>query len=148
MKKYAHRFTVEAPIEQVTAFHRDTTALKTLTPFPIFVQLHSVEPMAENSTAKFTLWAGPLPIRWEALHTNVTQNGFTDTQVKGPYQYWTHHHIFNAIGENTTEIIDEVNAIPNPKFFWGIITRLMLFSLPILFAYRSWRTRQAVSRTS
>lgn len=78
-------FTVPAPLQKVAEFHRDTRALKRLTPPPVFVQIHSMEPLAEGSRSVFTMWFGPLPLRWTAIHSNVdTMHGFTDTQEKGP----------------------------------------------------------------
>jgi ligand-binding SRPBCC domain-containing protein len=148
MKKFAHRFRVAAPLEAVAAFHGDARALKALTPFPLWVQIHSVEPLAENSRAYFTIWAGLIPLRWEAIHTHVTHQGFTDTQVSGPYKYWVHRHHFAAISPETTEVIDEVSAIYGQGLFWGLITRLMWLGMPLLFAYRGWRTRKIVGRNS
>ena len=148
MKKFSHRFTVSAPIEKVAAFHNDARALKILTPFPLWVQIHEVEPLAENSRAEFTMWAGPIPLRWEALHTHVSDQGFTDTQVNGPYRYWVHSHQFVALNAHSTEIIDEVSAIYGDGFFWGLITRLMWIGLPILFAFRARRTRAFLKNES
>lgn len=147
MKKFKHRFRVAAPLEEVAAFHRDARTLKALTPFPLWVQIHEVEPLAENSRAHFTIWLGPIPLHWEAVHTNVNNRGFTDTQAKGPYQYWVHNHQFISINPETTEVIDEVNAIYGKGLFWGLITRLMWLGMPILFGFRGWRTRKALAGT-
>jgi hypothetical protein len=44
-----------------------------------------MEPLAEGSISDFTLWFGPLPIRWTARHSHIDPlHGFTDTQVRGP----------------------------------------------------------------
>jgi ligand-binding SRPBCC domain-containing protein len=147
MKKFTHRFRVAAPLQEVAAFHKDAHALKELTPLPLWVQIHSVEPLAENSRTQFTLWAGPLPMYWEAIHTNVTDQGFSDTQVKGPYKYWVHSHHFSAINSNSSEVIDDVTAIYGEGLFWGLITRLMWLGMPLLFAYRGWRTRKIIETT-
>jgi ligand-binding SRPBCC domain-containing protein len=104
--------------------------------------------LAEDSRANFTIWAGPIPLHWEAVHTNVSDQGFTDTQIKGPYQYWVHSHQFISISPETTEIIDEVSAHYGKGLFWGLVTRLMWLSMPFLFAYRSWRTRKALQGVS
>ncbi|HBX67853.1 MAG TPA: hypothetical protein DEH25_00240 [Chloroflexi bacterium] len=146
MKKFTHRFRVGAPIKAVAAFHSDTRALQKLTPFPMFVQLHEIEPLAENSRARFTIWAGPIPLRWEALHTNVTPQGFSDTQVSGPFKYWKHNHVFEALTPKSTAVIDEVSAIPGEGIFWGLATRVMILSLPLLFAYRGWQTRRSLEK--
>lgn len=147
MKTFSHRFDVDAPLDQVVAFHKDARVLKQLTPPPVIVQIHQVEPLAEGSIAEFTMWAGPLPIRWQAVHSQVQPGqGFTDTQTRGPFKYWSHQHIFAALTPERTEIIDRVRAIPSNHLLWGLVSRLMWFSLPFLFSYRAWRTRQALTR--
>jgi ligand-binding SRPBCC domain-containing protein len=55
----SYRFQVNAPLEAVSFFHRDTRALKKLTPPPVIVRLRRVEPLAEGSVSEFTLWFGP-----------------------------------------------------------------------------------------
>lgn len=145
MKQYVHRFEVQAPIEAVAEFHSDSRALKKLTPPPLFVSFNKVEPLAEGSVADFTMWLGPLPIHWVATHSEVDpMRGFTDTQTIGPFEVWVHRHSFESIDEDTTYVIDQVQGMPSNHLFWGIVSRFMWFTLPILFAYRSMRTRKAL----
>ncbi|MFM8319411.1 MAG: SRPBCC family protein [Chloroflexota bacterium] len=145
MKHFTHRTLVRAPLEQVAEFHRTTAALRQLTPPPVWVQLHSLEPLAEGSRAEFTLWMGPLPVRWLALHHQVDPlHGFTDIQQRGPYRSWSHRHSFRAVDDCTSEVLDEVSAEPGDHPLWGLVSRLMWLSLPLLFAYRGWATRRAV----
>ena len=81
MPEFRHSFTVDAPLAAVRAFHHDTGVLRQLTPLPIIARVHAFEPLADGSQAEFTLWFGPLPLRWQAVHSDVGPNGFTDTQV-------------------------------------------------------------------
>ena len=71
MPTFDFRFTIEAPLADVAAFHNDTRVLKRLTPPPILVQLHTFEPLGQVSIAEFTLWLGPLPGRWVAVQSQV-----------------------------------------------------------------------------
>lgn len=143
MAKFRHRFYVKAPIELVAAFHSDTKALKLLTPPPIIVSFKQIEPLAENSVSNFNLWFGPIPVNWVAVHSHVHPlNGFTDTQVQGPFKKWVHRHAFNAVNSDRTEIIDEIDAQPGDGLIWGLVSRFMWLTLPVLFAYRAWRTRR------
>lgn len=120
-------------------------ALKQLTPPPMFVRLNHIEPLAEGSRSDFTLWLGPIAIHWVAVHSDVTpQKGFTDTQLKGPFQTWVHRHSFKPVSDDMTEIIDEVEGQPSNHFFWGLASRFMWLTLPILFSYRARQTRKAV----
>ena len=82
MPVFDYKFTVQASLQAVRDFHGDTSALKRLTPPPTIVQLHDIEPLAEGSISKFTLWFGPLPLRWVAIR--VSDFGFTDIQSEGP----------------------------------------------------------------
>lgn len=148
IKRFRHRFHVRAPVQLVAQFHRDSRALKQLTPPPVFVQLHRADPLAENSITDFTMWLGPLPVRWVAVHTEVDPlRGFQDSQVRGPFARWEHRHSFLPLDETATEIIDEIQA----EFaggFWGLIGRFMWFNLPVMFAYRGWVTRRALARAA
>ena len=145
MRQFRHEFQVNAPIERVAEFHSSTEALKLLTPPPLFVKFNQVEPMGEGSRADFTLWLGPIPIRWIAKHSNVhPTDGFTDTQVEGPFQTWIHRHTFTQMTTDMTKIIDEIEGQSSDHLFSGIVSRLMWLTLPILFAYRAQQTRRAV----
>ena len=138
--KYRHSFTVKAPISAVAKFHKDSTALRELMPPPMSVHFNKVEPLAEGSMADFTMRAGPVAIRWVAVHSQVTeQNGFVDTQQEGPFQGWKHRHTFRAIDEQTTEVIDEIEAE-----YGSAISRFMWLNLPLLFAYRARQTKKAL----
>jgi ligand-binding SRPBCC domain-containing protein len=147
MRHYQHAFQVDAPIERVADFHSDTMTLKLLTPPPLFVQFNNIQPLAEGSIADFTMWFGPLPINWVALHSEVDpMQGFTDTQVKGPFETWIHRHSFRRLDQARCEVKDEIQAEPGDGIFRGILSRLMWLNLPLLFAYREWQTRRAVEK--
>ena len=108
MPVFNYRFIVPAPIEAVREFHSDTSALKRLTPPPTIVQLHGIEPLAEGSVSEFTLWVGPLPLKWRAIHRNVSATGFTDIQTQGPAGKWEHTHTFHPLTEDKTEIREHI----------------------------------------
>jgi ligand-binding SRPBCC domain-containing protein len=138
--KYRHSFTVNVPLSTVADFHKDTRALRLLTPPPLTVKFNNIEPLAEGSIADFTMGVGPVSVRWVAVHSEVTeQNGFVDTQTQGPFRSWRHHHQFRAIDDNTTEVIDEIEAE-----YGNLISRFMWLNLPFLFGYRAWRTKKVL----
>jgi ligand-binding SRPBCC domain-containing protein len=142
--KYQHSFIVKAPLSAVAQFHKDPSALTDLTPPPMSVKFNKVEPLAEGSVADFTMGFGPVSVRWVAVHSAVTeQNGFVDTQKKGPFKSWRHHHQFRAIDEQTTEVIDEIEAE-----YGSAISRFMWLNLPVLFAYRARQTKKALERNN
>jgi ligand-binding SRPBCC domain-containing protein len=142
MPVFDYRFTVAAPLAAVRDFHRDTRALKRLTPPPTFVQLHSIEPLAEGSVSRFTLWVGPLPLRWTAVHRDVSDRGFTDVQAEGPAAKWEHTHQFVPLDAGTTEVREHIEFEHWPGLR-GLLTRI-LFSRPnllLMFTYRRLVTR-------
>lgn len=148
MAEFRHSFTVDAPLAAVRAFHHDTSVLRRLTPLPIIARVHAFEPLAEGSRADFTLWFGPLPLRWQAIHSNVGPDGFTDTQVSGPLRSWRHTHRFTELGPNKTRVDDHIifEHHPGPR---GLLTRL-LFARPgllYLFTARKLLTRRGVARS-
>ena len=149
MPVFDFSFTVDAPLSAVRDFHRDTSALKRLTPPPTFVRLISIEPLAEGSMSKFVLWVGPLPLRWTAVHRDVSDRGFTDVQAAGPAAAWAHTHTFTPLSDGRTRI-DEHIEYEHKSGAWGIVTRL-LFSKPnlwLMFSYRRFVTRWFLRRRS
>ena len=146
MPVFDYAFTVDAPLAAVRDFHHDTSALKRLTPPPTIVQLHSIEPLAEGSVSEFTLWVGPLPLRWKAVHRNVSERGFTDVQASGPAAKWEHTHSFVPLTEGRTEIREHIEY-EHKRGFWGLVTRVLFSgaSLWFMFGYRRWVTRRALA---
>lgn len=147
MPVFEYRFLVDAPLEAVREFHRDTRALRRLTPPPTWVQLHEIEPLGEGSVSKFTLWIGPLPLRWTAVHRDVSASGFTDVQAEGPALRWEHTHRFREVAPGRTEIHEHVEY-EHRAGRQGWLTRA-LFAQPNLramFAYRKWSTRWHLRR--
>ncbi len=143
MKRYIHSTRVDAPLQAVSLFHQDSSALKRLTPPPVFVQMHQMQPLAEGSLADFTLWIGPIPVHWVASHHDVDPvQGFTDIQKYGPFSYWKHRHTFVPVDDGATNVIDEIEAEYGQGWFKGLVSRLMWWSLPALFAFRGWVTKR------
>ena len=148
MATFNHTFTVNASLEEVAAFHKDTRVLKRLTPPPIIIQLHRFDPMGEGAVAEFTLWIGPLPIRWVAVHQDFHPLfGFKDIQQQGPFKRWVHHHTFIAEAESQTLVSDSIDYEHYPGWK-GLLTRLLFspLGLFITFTYRKWVTRRGVEK--
>ena len=143
MPIFDFRFTVAAPLKAVREFHHNTSALKLLTPPPTIVQLHSIEPLAEGSVSKFTLWIGPLPLHWTAVHRDVSDTGFTDVQVEGPVKKWEHTHTFVPLGDGMTEIREHIEYEHFPGLR-GMLTRFLFakMNLRSMFFYRKLVTRK------
>ncbi len=144
MRTFNYEFKVDAPQSAVAAFHYGAS-VKTLTPPPIIAQLHYHEPVADGSRSHFTLWFGPLPLHWKVVHSEVDQNGFTDTQIRGPLKRWQHRHRFIAQDDGTTVVSEFIEYEYRPGLA-GLLNRLMFSgpALTMLFAMRKMITRRLV----
>jgi len=147
MKTFQSRFRVCAPLRDVVAFHRRAASMAAITPPPVIVRIHEAPlELSEGAEMDFTLWLGPLPIRWRARIEAVNEHGFCDRQISGPFGYWLHTHRFVPVAANVTEVHDtiELEVAANGAARW--IGVGMWLSLPLLFAYRRWRTRRLLNQ--
>jgi ligand-binding SRPBCC domain-containing protein len=141
--KYQHHFQVCAPLATVAGFHAQSASMGAVTPPPIAVTVHRAPVrLANGDEMDFTLWLGPLPVHWIARIEDAGPAGFTDRQVCGPFGKWIHRHRFVVVDESVTEVLDEIELNLRPHLVWGLVGLGMWLSLPLLFAYRSWKTRR------
>ena len=148
----AHTHTFETSsilkttMENILHFHQDPSALGKLTPPPIFTQLRDDRRVSlTEGDLEFTLWFGPIPIKWYARHeSGPTPTSFADRMIEGPMAYWRHEHIFEAVPEGI-KLTDRV-TLAHHAGIKGLLTRLVFDGLPlrILFFYRHLRTRMAL----
>jgi ligand-binding SRPBCC domain-containing protein len=144
--KYRHRFRVRAPQSAVAVFHARPDSMAAITPPPIVVRVHAAPPILRSGDRMdFTLWIGPLPLHWIAQFESASNAGFTDRQLQGPFQQWAHRHAFRAIGGGSTEVRDEVNARLRRHVVWGPVGLALWAGMPLLFAYRGWKTRRLLA---
>lgn len=143
---YEKSSVFDTTMQQMIDFHNDPSALSTLTPPPIFMQLKE-----DNRTSmtdgdlRFTMWFGPVPIQWHAQHQQgPIETSFADQQLSGPLAYWRHEHIFEEVA-NGIKLTDRV-TIAHKSGWQGLLTRLIFDGIPlrILFFYRHLRTKFAV----
>jgi ligand-binding SRPBCC domain-containing protein len=145
--KYEHIFMVRAPLAAVANFHRQSRSMGAITPPPVRVRIHRApERLASGEKMEFTLWLGFLPVRWLARFEEVSATGFVDRQVDGPFKRWVHRHTFVARGDKLTEVRDEIEAELKRHPLWGPLGWSMWLGLPLLFAYRGWRTRRLLEQ--
>lgn len=146
--RYEKRSVMDATVEDLQAFHQHPKAFNRLVMPPIIMQLHRDDRTSlTEGEVEFTLWFGPIPIRWTARHEpGPTPTSFADRMLKGPVDYWRHEHIFEQT-EGGVALIDRLTIAHKPGL-QGLITRLAFdgINLRILFFYRHLRTRLAVER--
>lgn len=145
--RYEHRFRVGAPVAAVAEFHSRAASMAAITPPPLIVRVQRAPArLGEGDEMAFTMWAGPLPLRWVARIEDVSPEGFTDRQVRGPFREWQHRHAFVRVADDVTEVVDRVDASLKRHVLWGPVGLAMWIGLPVLFAYRGWKTRRLLER--
>jgi ligand-binding SRPBCC domain-containing protein len=147
--KFEHRFTVRAAIEEVVEFHRHARGLKALTPPMALMRFHSLpDPIQQGDVLSFSMWLGPIPIQWESRFPEMSENGFVDTQGKGPFRAWTHRHTFSEVGEGITEVRDQIEAYLDATLWRRFVGLVMWSTLPVLFKYRQMQTRRILEASA
>ncbi|MBD2040398.1 SRPBCC family protein [Microcoleus sp. FACHB-672] len=138
MLHFKHSSLIDAPVEVVWSFHERPDILQLLTPPWQPVQIIRREGGLDvGAISEFRLWLGPIPVRWVARHTECDKNRlFTDRQIEGPMESWTHRHHF--IEENgKTRLTDAIDfELPG-----GMLAELVLgwwvdLRLKDMFSYR------------
>jgi ligand-binding SRPBCC domain-containing protein len=144
--KYKHRFQVKAPLAAVAEFHSQSASMGDITPPPAVVKVHEAPArLGDGDEMDFTIWLGPLPVRWKARIEDVSPTGFVDRQLEGPFRRWIHRHNFKPVDEETTEVVDEIEFKLAKDPVRGMMGLGMTLSLPLLFAYRGWKTRRMLT---
>ena len=145
--KFTHTFRVRAAQETVAEFHRSAASLRAITPPVIPMRIHAAPPrMNDGDTTDFTMWLGPLPVRWVARVDQISGAGFVDRQEQGPFQLWVHTHRFVAVDATTTDVQDSIEAELGVGFTNRLKSLLMWLGLPFLFAFRGWQTRRLLEK--
>ena len=144
--KYKHRFKVNVPLAEVADFHSRSASMGDITPPPAVVKVHQAPArLGDGDEMAFTVWLGPLPVRWKARIEDVSATGFVDRQLEGPFRSWIHRHAFKPVDDQTTEVVDEIEFKLAKSPVRGIMGLGMTLSLPFLFAYRGWKTRRLLT---
>lgn len=140
---FEHEFQVDAPLSAVADFHSRSASMGAITPPPIIARVQRApEILGEGDEMAFTLWLGPFPMRWLARIEDVGPEGFTDVQLRGPFEHWLHRHRFVPLGAERCIVHDRVEARFRKHPFWGPVGLSMWLGMKPLFAYRAWRTRR------
>jgi ligand-binding SRPBCC domain-containing protein len=141
--RYEHAFRVRAPLEAVARFHASPSSLAAITPPPVVARVRRApDTLGEGDEMAFTLWLGPLPVPWVARFEDVGPTGFTDRQVAGPFATWVHRHDFVPVAEDVTEVVDAIELRLARRPAGLAVGLLMAAGLPLLFAFRGWKTRR------
>ena len=127
--------TVPASIDDTFAFFADAANLERLTPpwlrFTIQTPLPIV--MRPGTMIDYRLAVHGVPIAWRS-RIDVWEPGrrFVDRQVRGPYRWWRHEHLFEPVPSGT-RMIDIVEY--QPRLRW-LTSGLVRRDVERIFAFR------------
>ena len=132
------------PVEKVFSFFSDEKNLELLTPpwLHFHVVGKSTPELAEGTLIDYRLRVRGIPLRWQSRIEEWRPNErFVDTQVRGPYAYWHHTHLFQELNGGT-QIIDIVRyRVPGGVLGRWFILPFVKRDIEKIFEYR----RQIIS---
>lgn len=156
MPTYERETVVDAPLDEVWAFHSHYSGLEALTPDWMGLRVESVvgpdgerdpDVLAAGSRVQSTIrpaGIGPAE-RWTsyivARRESEDEALFRDEMVRGPFPEWTHTHAFEAVGGGTRihdSVTYELPGGPVGRAF-GPLGRV---GLEPMFRHRHRRTKE------
>ena len=131
---FKYKTKIKQPLNNVFDFYSNPRNINLLTPWFAKVSCTPEKKISRNEV--FTIEINMLGIKnkVEILIKNYEENKlFTDLQIKGPFNYWEHNHIFKY-ENNETIMYDVINY--NSKF--KLLDKMYIFHLifKIVFYYR------------
>lgn len=133
---------VDAPVEEVFAFHEREDALPRLSPpFPPVRVVSRDGGIRPGARVDLRIAS----VRWLARHTDYEPNRlFVDEQVEGPFASWIHRHEFEAMDARTTRVTDRVTfTLPGGRLVNALLGRIVAWSLVPMFRHRHRATKAA-----
>ncbi|HUQ95048.1 MAG TPA: SRPBCC family protein [Bryobacteraceae bacterium] len=149
MLRYEKSVWINAPVERVWAFHERDDIFDLLNPPGENIQILSRKgKLHTGSRVEFKIpVAGPIHIRWLALHVaHEVNHHFVDEQIRGPFRYWKHEHIFEP-ETGGARLTDRVTfSLPLSPFNDWLFGGLAKMRLNKLFEHRHTVTKQYCER--
>ena len=125
---FKYKTKINQPLNKIFDFYSNPKNIKLLTPW--FVKVSCTPEKKISKKRVFTIEINIFGIKnkVEILIKNHEENKFfTDLQIKGPFNYWEHNHIFKY--ENNETIMNDVINY-NSKF--KLLDKMYIFYLIIL----------------
>lgn len=146
MLHFTKESRIAAPPRTVFRFHESPDALRSLIPPWESVEVvEAPKSLQPGSRAVLRMRLGPLHLDWVAEHVEYVRDRlFVDRQVKGPFAYWRHRHVFEDDGQGGTILRDEVEYLPPLGAIGRVLGGGLIRSkLQRMFDYRHEATRRA-----
>jgi ligand-binding SRPBCC domain-containing protein len=142
--------TIALPRDEVFEFFSNAANLERITPKELNFKITSPQPIEMKTGAlidyRLSLHGFPMNWRTEITLWNPPYE-FVDTQLKGPYSQWIHHHEFIEIDANTTLIKDEVKYRLPLEPFGDLAHFIVKGQLDGIFAYRTKVVEELITKS-
>lgn len=131
---FKYKTKIKQPLNNVFDFYSNPRNINLLTPWFAKVSCTPEKKISKNEVFTIEINMFGIKNKVEILIKNYEENKlFTDLQIKGPFNYWEHNHIFKY-ENNETIMYDVINY--NSKF--KLLDKMYIFHLifKIVFYYR------------
>ena len=131
---FKYKTKIKEPLNNVFDFYSNPKNINLLTPWFAKVSCTPEKKISKNEVFTIEINMFGIKNKVEILIKNYEENKlFTDLQIKGPFNYWEHNHIFKY-ENNETIMYDVINY--NSKF--KLLDKMYIFHLifKIVFYYR------------
>lgn len=138
IERFTRSVRINRPVAEVFAWHENPAALQRLTPpWEKVVVTDQSGGIQDGGTVVLRSKVGPTWMTWAMEHFGYTAGRlFCDRQVNGPFKAWTHYHRFEATGENSCKLTDEIHYEMPLGVLGGLAADFVKGKLDRLFAYR------------
>jgi ligand-binding SRPBCC domain-containing protein len=120
--------TIARPLDTVFPFFARPENLERISPKDIGFTILTPGPieMKAGALIDYTIRLMGVTLRWTTLITSYDPpRSFTDEQLRGPYSFWHHRHVFREVDDGT-EILDEVHYALRGGMLAPLIHRLFV----------------------
>ena len=146
---FTYRSIIGAPAAEVFRWHEQPGALAALTPSRLVRIEQQAGGIRDGGRVTVSIGVGSLRVRWVLRHHGyIAGRRFCDDQVRGPFVFWRHAHLFEPIGSSQTLYQDRIEfAVVHNGPLNRLAVAVLRHVLTLAFANRHRAVRAAVSST-
>ena len=146
---FIRKCQVNTSVEALSKWHHSEDVFNRIQPpWESAKIVKKAEKIANGLEEHIQIKMGPLKKLWIARYQDVIENQqFCDLQVKGPFGYWLHRHIFHDNGDGSSTLEDNITyAPPLGKVGDCLAGGLIASKLDKMFKYRHLITKEDIER--